>query len=173
MPSIIGLGNTTKKMLYHLGMGICSFIILTSYKLLRNVPYTSKGGETRYFHQKPFVIAWAMCMSEATCTLLFFFKGVREYNMNTDEKKEKIETQTDEIEKKEEVEVPKMSKIKTILMILPICFLDCSTLIILPILRETEVSFFELDYRALLILVTSGLSILILKYLYHIPNVQL
>ena len=164
MPSIIGLGNTTKKMLYPLGMGICSFIILTSYKLLRNVPYTSKGGETRYFHQKPFVIAWAMCMSEATCTLLFFFKGVREYNMNIDEKKEKIETQTDEIEKKEEVEVPKMSKIKTILMILPICFLDCSTLIILPILRETEVSFFELDYRALLILVTSGLSILILKY---------
>lgn len=55
MPCIIGLGNITKKMLYPLGMGVCSFMILISYKLLRKVSYTSKGGETRYFHQKPFV----------------------------------------------------------------------------------------------------------------------
>lgn len=70
--SIISIGNITSKMIYPFLMGIFSFFSLILYKLLRNVPYTKKGGQTDYFHQKPFLIAWVMCLAEASCSFLYF-----------------------------------------------------------------------------------------------------
>ena len=77
--SIISIGNLTSKMIYPLLMGIFSFFSLIIYKLLRNVPYTKKGGQIDYFHQKPFRIAWVMCLAEASCSFLFFNQKIRNY----------------------------------------------------------------------------------------------
>ena len=57
------------------------------------------------------------------------------------------------------------------MIIIPICLIDCSSIIILSILREGDYSFFELDYRVLLIMITAIYSTFILQskyYLHHI-----
>ena len=63
--------------------------------------------------------------------------------------------------------LPGKRKLILLLKIIPVCLLDCVSLIILSILRESNSSFYELDYRALLIIVTTLLSVFFLKYQYY------
>ena len=62
---------------------------------------------------------------------------------------------------------PGKDKLSLFIKIIPICVLDCVSIIVLSILREGDNSFYELDYRGLLIIVTTCLSIKFLNYKYY------
>ena len=62
---------------------------------------------------------------------------------------------------------PGKDKLSLFIKIIPICVLDCVSIIVLSILREGDNSFYELDYRGLLIIVTTCLSIKCLNYKYY------
>ena len=58
-------------------------------------------------------------------------------------------------------------KMKLIIIIIALCFLDFGTCVISSAVRETEFPFFNLDLKALLFFFTATLSAMTLNYKYH------
>lgn len=151
--------------LYPIGMAFSYFMTLISYKLLRKVSYTRSNKELAYYNQKPFEIALVMVLSEATLFILYFIqKAITK--RRTLRKSISMGLQAQEIYKTIEV-IPGNKKFLVFLKILPICILDLASIVTLSILRESKISFFELDYKVFLIIITTGFSIFILHYKYY------
>ena len=160
--STVNLGTWNTKLIYPLLMGFFSFLTFLSYKALRTVTYFSNSQKKdRNFNQKPFLIAWILSLSEAFVGILFYIQMKRSVRMNHAIGEDiQIVSQSLEI-------LPGKRKLILLLKIIPVCLLDCVSLIILSILRESNSSFYELDYRVLLIIVTTLLSVFFLKYQYY------
>ena len=158
--STVNLG--TWNLIYPLLMGFFSFLTLLSYKALRTVTYYSTSAKTdRNFYRKPFLISWILCLSEAFVGILFYIQKKRSVRMN-----HAIGEEMQFVSQSLEI-LPGKRKLRLLLKIIPVCLLDCVSLIILSILRESNSSFYELDYRALLIIVTTLLSVFFLNYQYY------
>ena len=155
-------GKWNTKLLYPLMMGFCSFLTLISNKMLRTV----ETGTGKHFYQKSFLVAWVMTLSEVVS--IFFFK----IQMMGTQKKHKQVRESHVIngililEKDNTLleVLPGKNKLNLFLKILPVCILDCVSILLLCVLRESINSFYELDYKALLIVVTSFFSYFILKF---------
>ena len=173
MNKLFGIGKLTNKLIFPLLMGLFSFFSLISYKGLRNVYYVNASGAKKHFYQKPFLVAWVMSLSEL-CAVFFFAiqRNRSRRKRNIDKDNEMTQYNNNLIEKdtigKNVLEIlPGKDKWSLFIKIIPICVLDCVSIIVLSILREGDNSFYELDYRGLLIIVTTGLSIKFLNYKYY------
>lgn len=164
MPGI-KFNKCSMAMLYPIGMAFSYFMTLVSYKLLRKVSYTRSNQEIAYYNQKPFEVALVMALSEATLFILFFIQKALT-KRRTLWKLISTDQQSQEMYKTLEI-IPGDKKMPVFLKILPICVLDLVSIVTLSILRESKISFFELDYKVFLIIITSGFSILILNYKYY------
>ena len=158
----LSLGEWNTKLIYPLLMGFCSFITLLSNKTLRIVK--TSGG--KLFYQKPFLVAWVMTLSEVCA--IFFFKIQRERTRKFEKTERTSEIINGEIIEQNEdklLEVlPGNNKFLLFIKIIPVCVLDCVSILLLCIMRENKNSFYELDYKALLIIVTSIFIFFFLKF---------
>ena len=173
MIKLFGIGKLTSKLLFPLLMVLFSFLSLMSYKGLRNVYYINTSGAKTHFYQKPFLVAWVMSLSEL-CAVFFFAiqRNRSRRKKNIDKDNQMTQYNNNLIEKdtigKNVLEIfPGKDKLSLFIKIIPICVLDCVSIIVLSILREGDNSFYELDYRGLLIIVTTCLSIKFLNYKYY------
>ena len=143
-------------------MGFCSFITLLSNKTLRIVPTSTE----KFFYQKPFLVAWVMTLSEV-CAIFFFKIQQKRTQKNTKQERKSEIINGEIIEQKENtlLEVlPGHNKFSLFIKIIPVCVLDCVSILLLCIMRENKNSFYELDYKALLIIVTSIFSFFFLNF---------
>ena len=171
MIKLFGIGKLTSKLLFPLLMVLFSFLSLMSYKGLRNVYYINTSGAKTHFYQKPFLVAWVMSL---LCAVFFFAiqRNRSRRKKNIDKDNQMTQYNNNLIEKdtigKNVLEIfPGKDKLSLFIKIIPICVLDCVSIIVLSILREGDNSFYELDYRGLLIIVTTCLSIKFLNYKYY------
>lgn len=164
MGNYVGFGGTTWNSKYTLLMGISSLFSLLSYKLLRGVYYTYPDNPNKHFrfNTKPFFIAWVMSLSESSVFIFYLIQRYRSDVISRDSARNQIYVDKLALEKTEML--PGKNKLKLVMKIIPICLIDCSSIIILSILREGDYSFFEFDYRVLLIMITSIYSIFILPF---------
>ena len=170
MGNYVGFGGTTWNSKYPLLMGISSLFSLLSYKLLRGVYYTYPDNPNKHFrfNTKPFFIAWVMSLSESSVFIFYLIQRYRSDVISRDSARNQIYVDKLALEKTEML--PGKNKLKLVMKIIPICLIDCSSIIILSILREGDYSFFELDYRVLLIMITSIYSIFILHFKYYLHH---
>ena len=155
------LGKWNTKLLYPLLMGFCSFLTLISNKLLRTVEYAPD----KHFYQKPFLVAWVMTLSEVVSIFFFKIQMIRTQKIHKPRESQVIDGKLI-IEKEDKLleVLPGKNKLNLFFKILPVCVLDCVSILLLCILRESINSFYELDYKALLIIVTSFFSYIFLKF---------
>ena len=113
------------KLIYPLLMGFFFFFFFLSYKALRTVTYFSNSQKKdRNFNQKPFLKAWILSLSEVFVGILFYIQMKRSVRMNHAIGEDiQIVSQSLEI-------LPGKRKLILLLKIIPVCLLDCVSLII-------------------------------------------
>lgn len=158
--SVISFGILNKKMLFPLCMGTSSFLQIICYTLLKNLSY-EKEGTQRYFYGKPFIIAWFMCLSEVSLGIFYYIEKKNVYNYSLPH----AEVQIREITKREVIR--KGGDYLIYFYSFITCILDCLSIICLCMVRELERTFYEVDYKALLIVCSTIISIMIFRYKFH------
>ena len=132
-------GKWNTKLIYPLLMGFCSFITLLSNITLRIVPTSTE----KFFYQKPFLVAWVMTLSEV-CAIFFFKIQQKRTQKNTKQERTSEIINGEIIEQKENtlLEVlPGHNKFSLFIKIIPVCVLDCVSILLLCIMRENKNSF--------------------------------
>ena len=157
---IFEYGGTSKKLIFPILMGFFSSSAIVFISLLNSM---------KFIH--PFFIIATLFFS---ATFIFFFFIIPKKLSHSSEIPQKV-TKTSNISNvfipihsNNSLEIlPGEDKLKLFLMILPLCLFEYSSTLCSSVLRETNVSFLELIIKVLLIVFTTGLSSLILKYRYH------
>ena len=171
---MIKLGKFPKKLLYPILMGFFCFSAILCISLLRSLKVYEDSKQIRFVH--PFIIIFVLFLSESVIFILYL---IQTKNTKFQKEKEQLGKQyvdllynddnanSNEVISKTLEILPGRQKLKLFIMICSLCLFEYSTTICSSILRETNVSLFELIIKVLLILFTTVLSRKILHYQYH------
>lgn len=155
-------------------MGIFCFSSILCISLLRSLKVYEESKQIRFIH--PFIIIFVLFLSESFIFILHLIQTKKTKIQKEKEPPDKEDldllhknnnSTLDKTTSKDLEFLPGSQKLKLFFMICSLCLFEYLTTICSSILRETNVSLFELIIKVLLILFTTILSKKILKYQYH------
>ena len=169
--TLIKFGTISKKLIYPIMMSITNMFIVVSTILL-NKEHKGKNGNTIKYGNHPFTNDLIMFMAEGCVIIIFFIQ--QKITKDTDSLSCEELTKSQIVYKKEEQNrkaikfLPDSKKVKTFFIILGTFALDLFASTAIFIIRQIDnVSSIELGFKIIGLIVSTFLSICILKYKYY------